>query len=310
VAGTLALLCAAGGVMGQTPSKEGSKPAAIVNGEIITMADLDAALKKNGPMAMPLSEMQRKQEQHIVLGALVQGALMRQFLKQNAPPIDEKELNRQMIDLVAGLKQQGKTLAEFCRELNQTEAQLRANAAAQLQWYAYARQRITEEQLEKCYQENKDLFDQVKVRASEIMFRLPSQCSEGDRAQARAQLAELRRKILNKEIDFAQAAKQYSHGPTKEQGGDLDWFFHLKGPLADLPESVVEAAFALQPEQISEVIDSEWGVHLIKVTGRDPGKPSEFAKVKEGVRQYCIEEMQQSILAQLRKSADIKIILP
>jgi parvulin-like peptidyl-prolyl isomerase len=262
-------------------------------------------------MAIPLPEAERKRMQQLTLDALINEVLMRQFLKQNAPPIDEREVNAHMSDLVAQLRQQGKSLAEFCRELNKTEAEIKADTAAQLQWILYGRQHITDQQVEQFYQENKDMFDKVLVRASEIMLRVPAQAGEPEKAQIRAQLTELRNKILANQLDFAEAAKQYSHGTTKDVGGDLDWFPHirLKGMML-LPESVMETAFSLQPGQVSEVIESEAGLHLIKVTDRKAGQPSDFSKIKEDVRLICIEQMQQIIIAQLRKEARVQINLP
>ena len=304
---TLTILCAAGGAVGQTDNKNGNKPAAVVNDEIITMAQVEAVLKKDGPMAVPMTEATRKQNQQIALDALINEVLMRQFLLKNAPPIDAREVNVQMSGLVAGLKRQGKSLAEFCRERNQTEEQIKADIAAQMQWILFGRQHISDQDVEKFYQENKDMFDKVLVRASEIMLRVPPQANDPDKAQARAQLTEIRNKILANQLDFAQAAKQYSHGITKEEGGDLDWFPHIKGIL---PASILNAAFSMQPGQISDVIESEAGMHLIKVTDRKPGEPSDFNKIKEEVRLICIEEMQQNIIAQLRKEAKVQINLP
>ncbi len=311
MAGALALLCAAGGAVGQTMGADGGKPAAIVNGETISMQTLETVLKQQGPMAVPLTETLRKQQHQVVLDALINDVLMRQFLKQYAPPIDAKELNARMADLAAGLKQQNKTLSDFCRDLNQTEEQIRATLAGKLQWIAYARPHISDQQVEKYYLENKDLFDKVMVHASEIMLRAPNQPGDPDRTRAKAQLAELREKLLANQLDFADAAKQYSQGPTKDAGGDLDWFPHIRGIL---PEELLQAAFTLPAGQISEVIDSDNGVHLLKIVERKAGEASDFGKIKEEVRLVCIEEMQQAILRQLRqdaqKAGQIKILLP
>jgi parvulin-like peptidyl-prolyl isomerase len=305
--GALVLLCAAGGAIGQTASKDGKKTVAVVNGEVITMAELEAILKKDGPMAMPLPEAARKQNQQFALDALISEVLLRQFLKQNVPPIDPREVQARMSDLVAGLKRQGKTLAEFCREMNQSEKQIEEGLAAWLQWNNYARQQVNDQDVEKFYQENKDMFDKVLVRASEIMLRVPPQANEGEKSQVRAQLTDLRNKILANQIDFAQAAKQYSHGITKDEGGDLDWFPHVKGIL---PESFLRVAFSLKPGEISDVVESEAGMHLIKVTDRKPGEPSDFTKIKEEVRLVYIDEMKQALIAQLRKGAKVQINLP
>lgn len=298
--GALALLCAAGSVVGQAP-EAGGKPIAIVNGEPIPKSALDAILKQDGPTPVAVPESQRKQQMQVALNALINEALMRQFLRQKAPPADPKQVEARLSDLMVGLKQQNKTLDDLCRDSKQTPAQIKATIVAILQWQAFARDRVSDQDVEKFYAENKDFFDKVQAHAAEIMLRVTPQAGKEDRERAKAQLTALREKIVSKEIDFAQAAKQYSQGPTREQGGDLDWFPHLKGIL---PESVMHAAFTLPPNQISEVLDSEYGVHLIVVFDRKAGEPSDFNKIKEEVRQFRMEEMQQEILRELRQSAE------
>lgn len=305
--GTLVLLCASGGVFGQVPGAANTKPAASVNGEVISMAELEAALKQDGPMPVALPESVRKQQQQVALAALIDEALLRQFLKQNTPPIEPKELDARMADLAAGLKLQNKTLADFCRERNQSLEQLKGNLAAALQWRAYASSRITDPQVLKYYRDNKDMFDKILVHGAEIMLHVSPQAGQPAREQAKRQLAQLREEIVNKKRDFALTAKEFSQGPTKAQGGDLDWFPHIKGVL---PEPLLQTAFSLQPGQISDVLESELGLHILKVIERKPGEPSDFNKIKEEVRQLCIEEMQQVVLQQLRQSAKIENYLP
>jgi parvulin-like peptidyl-prolyl isomerase len=303
----LALLCAAGN--GQAQKTDANTPAASVNGEIISMGELDAMLKKMGTISVPLPEAQRKQQQQMVLNALIESALLRQFLEKNTPPIDEKEINTHMAGLATHLRQQGRSMGDFCREMNKTEAQVRADIAAVHRWYAYAEKHLTEQDLMMCYQNNKDLFDQIRARVSEILIRVPRQAAPSERELARKQLQELRSKILANQMPFEEAARLFSQSPTKEHGGDLDWLPHLKGGLLPLPDDMVELAFRMQPGQVSDVLECEYGLYLIKVTQRDPGRPSEYAKVKQEVRDLCVEEMKMSILNQQHKTAEIKIFL-
>jgi parvulin-like peptidyl-prolyl isomerase len=311
MAGTLVLLCAARGVVGQSPSSGGGKVVATVNGEDITVAELDALLKRDGPMAVSQPEEVRKKDKQVALDALINETLLRQFLKQNVPSVPDKELDARMADLVVSLKQHKQTLEEFCRDQSKTPKQLRDGVAAVLQWNYYARKNLKDQDLMNYYRENKDWFDKVLVKASEIMLRVPMQGGDSERAKARTQLTELRRKLVEgtPPMDFAAAAKEISQGPTKDRGGDLDYFPYLKG-YGVVPDSVLKTAFKLPPGQISEVIDSEFGVHIIKVVDRKPGEPSDFNKVKEEVRQMCVEGMQQVILQQLRKTAQVKILVP
>lgn len=307
MAGALALLCVPGGAWAQ--KADPNAPAAIVNGEAITKADLDANLKKAGFLQVNLPEAQRKQQQQMVLNAIIEAVLLRQFLEKNAPPVDEKAINAHMAGLASQLRQQGRSFSDFCREMNRTEAQVRADIVAIHRWYAYAEKHVTEQDLGRCYTENKDLFDQIRVRVSEIFIHVPTQAAPSERELARKQLQEIHDKIVANQISFEGAAKQYSQAPSKEQGGDLDFLPHLRGNMLPLPDNIVDIAFRMQPSQVSDVMETEFGLYLIKVTQRDPGRPSEYAKVKQEVRDLCVEEMKMSILNQQRKMAEIRILL-
>ncbi len=307
VTGTLMLLCVAGAAPAQ--KTEANEPAATVNGEVITKGQLEALMRKDGPMAASMPEGQRKNLRMAKLHGLINDVLLRQFLEKNAPPIEEKAIDACMEDLKTYLRQQGKNLIDMCREMSLSEAQMRANFATILRWNVFAEKNVTEQDLEKYYRENKDVFDQVRVRVSEIFLRLPTQVPSSERELARTRLKELREKIVANQITFEDAAKQFSNSPTKDQGGDLDWLPHIKGDFLLLPDNVLDVAFTLQPGQISDVLDSEFGLYLIKTTQRDPGHPSEYSQVKQAVREFCVEEIKSNILMQLRKSADIKILI-
>lgn len=107
--------------------------------------------------------------------------------------------------------------------------------------------------------------EQVHARHILIAVKSSSDSSAGalDKPQARAKAQDLLRRLRAGE-DFATLAKEYSMDPgSKESGGDLGWFG--KGRM--VPE-FEKAAFALQTGQISEVVESSFGFHIIKVEER------------------------------------------
>src|SRR5262249_890387 len=95
--------------------------------------------------------------------------------------------------------------------------------------------------------------------------------------------------------------------PTATQGGDLGTF--PRKMVID--ESIARAAFSLQVGGISDVVQSDYGLHLVTVLERKAAEQSsEFDKIKDVVRDFCTEELRFSMLQQLRKEADIKITMP
>ncbi len=301
--GAVALAWGVWHTMAQTPA--GSKPVAVVNGEAITMADLEIALHQAGPMVVQLPEAQKKQLQAQALGFLIDKTLMKQFLTRNKVPVDTNEVNRKVAEMEAALKKAGKSLQDFCRERSLTVEQLREGVAGDVQWHTYARQHLTEADVEQFYKDSKDFFDKTTVRASHILLRLPATATESERAQARAKLTELRAQILAGKVDFAEAAKAHSQCPTAPKGGDVGFF--LRKWMFD--ESFARAAFALQVGQISDVVESEFGLHLIKLTDRKVGELSDYTKIKDQVAEVCMEDLALHILTQQRKAAKIEVNL-
>lgn len=288
------------------PVRPATKPAAVVDGTTISMAEVENVMKQAGPTATPLTDMQRKQLQLEAVGMLIDDVLMEQFLKQHAPQISVAEVEKKVAELTASLKQQSKSLDDFCKESDQSEAQLRTNILNMLRWAAYVKEHLTEADLQRFYEGSRDFFDRVAVRASHIVLRISSGASPGEREQIRARLQALRQEIVSGKTDFAEAAKKFSQCTSAANGGDVGYF---PRKLA-VEEAFAKAAFALKVGDISNVVETDYGMHLIKVTDRKPGQPSEYAKIKDEVRELCIEEMRLAVVAQQRKTAHIEIYLP
>src|SRR5262245_56036428 len=106
-----------GGTWAQAPSMEG-RPAAVVNGEAITMAEIDAVVKlmpSSGPAPSTpaAADSDHAARQREALEMLVDDVLMRQFLSQHGKRIDPKEVDHKLGELENALKAQKRTLADF-----------------------------------------------------------------------------------------------------------------------------------------------------------------------------------------------------
>jgi parvulin-like peptidyl-prolyl isomerase len=307
--GIVAVLAAGAALAGQTSAQAPAaapKPAAVVNGTSISLAEVDAILKAQGPPPGESTDAKRRQAQMFIVGNLIDDALIQQFLTKNGYKADAADVNKQVSELEDGLKKNGKSLADFCKDTGQSEARLRINAATFIQKSAYIKAHLTDADVKKFYDETRDFFDGNQVRVSHIMVKVAPNATDAERKDLHDRLLALRQQILDAKIAFADAAKKYSHSESASSGGDIG-FFQRKG---DVEESFARAAFKLDVGQISDVVATEFGLHLIKMTEKKPGKPTKFEDVKERAYDCCIFEMWEAILVQQRKAAKIEINLP
>ncbi len=115
----------------------------------------------------------------------------------------------------------------------------------------------------------------------------------------------IRQDVLANRLDFAEAAKRYSDCPSKDKGGDIGPFpykFVVVEPFA-------RAAFAMRKGEVSDIVVTDFGLHLIKVTDRTLGEPTTFESAKDSVREVMAQDMElfQHILADQRKAARIEV---
>ena len=276
---------------------------AIVNGKEITRTELDAVLKKAGPQAIAPTEEQKRQMKQEALALLIDDELMKEFLIKQGPPVDIADVNKQIAELAEGLAKQKKTLDAYLKEQGQSEAQLRTDVTSWLQWNGFVKKNLTDNDVKAYYEESKDFFDRVLVRVSHIVKRVSPDTPQAEREVIAGKLRALRKEILEQKIDFATAAQKNSQCTSAPNGGDIGF---IPRKLA-VEESFAKAAFALKVGEISDVVQDDYGLHLIKVTERKPGTPSEFAKITDQVRELCIEELRMKVLARQRGAAKVEV---
>jgi peptidyl-prolyl cis-trans isomerase C len=295
-------------VCGALPAE--TKPqnvAATVNGEVIRLDEVDAALKRAVPVDAPLTAAQSKRLRAEILDELIDERLLAQFLDRSGPKIPPADIERTMQGLTASLRKRKQTLADHLREIGQTEEQVRAQWTRILQLQKLIDARATDAELRKYFEEHKSAFDNTMVRASHIVVRLGPTATPADRIAAAEKLAKLKESIVRKELDFAAAAKKHSICPSARLGGDLG-FLTRKDSIVD--EAVAAAAFALKVGDVSEPVESEDGLHLVMATERKAGTPTTFERVADRVRDLYAEDVRRSILRKLRSDAAIQISLP
>jgi peptidyl-prolyl cis-trans isomerase C len=288
--------------LGQGPAKA-SKPAALVNGEVIPIEDVEAILKSRPTQYPKPTEAERIELQREALDMLIDDVVQRQFLHKNAPPVRSADVAKKLNELQTSLKTTGQTLEEYCRESGQTEAELRAAIVTMLQRSAFIAANVGDEAVRRYFDQNREFFDQVTVRASHILLRLPPNSPPEQVAAARTKLLALRAQIASGTLDFADAARRHSQCPSGPVGGDIG-YFPRKGMVE---EPFAAAAFALKTGELSDVVQTSYGLHLIRVTDHRAGTPADFKKIEAKVRELAGEDMLLASVARERLSAKIEI---
>ncbi|HKA07787.1 MAG TPA: peptidylprolyl isomerase [Gemmataceae bacterium] len=287
------------------PAIAAEKIAATVNGEPITVAELDAALAQIPAPTTPLSATQKRQQRIDALQILTDDLLVRQFLKQHGPKVEPAEVDRQLAALAASEKAQGKTLEEYLKETGLTVPRIRENFLRMLQLANYVESQATDERLRQYFETNRDLFDKTTVRTSHIVLRAGANASTEERQKATQKLRAIRTELETGKTTFAAAAKAHSQCPSAPNGGDLGYLVRK----FQMDEAYARAAFSLKVGEVSDVIETPAGYHLIWLTDRKPGKPSRYEDVAPDVRDCFEAEFKQNLLAELRKQARIAIYL-
>lgn len=298
------LLAASAVALAQPPAKP--EIAATVNGETIALADVDAVLKHTLPLT-PLTAQQRRQMRVEVLSDMVDDVLVRQFLRKHGPKVDPAEIDAQYKAYGEKLQKDGKSLAAWLKETGQTEAQVKESWTTAMQMTGYVKLNTTEAQLKAYFEANKEHFERVEVKVRHIVIRVNKNAPATERAAAKEKLEALRAEIAAGKVDFAAAAKKHSHCPSAPTGGDIG-FIGRKGGLVD--EAFAKAAFALKPDELSGVVETDFGLHVLQVTERKPGTPTTYDKAATDVLDSYADDFRAELISKLRKEGQIQITVP
>lgn len=164
--------------------------------------------------------------------------------------------------------------------------------------------KISDQDLQKYYDEHKKEYYKDEVKASHILISTQDKngkpLSEEKKKEAKEKAEKLLKQAKSGE-EFSKLAKENSDDPgSAANGGDLGFF--TKGQM--VPE-FEKAAFALKPGQISEIVETDFGYHIIKVTDKvDEQIP--FKDVKESIKTTLLNEKFTTQIQKLIKDSKIE----
>ena len=201
----------------------------------------------------------------------------------------------------------GTTLEAYMAETGTTEAEMREQMAVRKMIMAKAETlaKPTDEEIQAFYSENKEGFSQGEtVTASHILIKVEDTDDAAAKAAKRERLEGLR-KQLAEGADFAELAKANSDCPSASAGGDLGSFG--RGQMVPAFE---DAAFSQSVGSVGEVVETQFGFHLIKVSEHNTAKTLEFDEVKTRISDILYSQKQQDVVKEyvdsLRSKATIE----
>jgi peptidyl-prolyl cis-trans isomerase C len=165
---------------------------------------------------------------------------------------------------------------------NDLKSQIRKGLAIQhLVSEHYAQKvEVTDRETKEYFDKHPELFRRPEnVRASHILIAVDPQGDEASKAGARKKAEEIQA-MLKQGKDFAALAGEFSDCPSSSQGGDLGYF--TRGKMVG---SFEDTAFSLKPGEMSGIVETKFGYHLIKVAEKNPETTVSYEDIEDKIAQ-------------------------
>lgn len=163
---------------------------------------------------------------------------------------------------------------------------------------------VTNDEIKKYYDDNKDDFYIDQVKASHILIKTiddqDKELSDEEKAKAKKKAEEVLAKAKAGE-DFSELAKEYSQDTVSaKNGGDLGFF-----KRGEMVKPFEEAAFSMKVGDISDLVESDFGYHIIKVTDKEDRQKT-FDEVKDTIKETLQEEKYNVQVEKLKEEAKVE----
>lgn len=257
-----------------------------------------------------------------ILNYLIENLLVDQYLTQLKIDVDPKEVDTRFAQIQEEAKKNKQNFQDLLKKLHLTDSDLKKELHAALRWDKFVLKQATDKVLLDYFQKNPAMFDGSQTHARHILV------SAKDDAEGQQKIAAIKKGIedeaakqvtaqpandkiaLEKErtrallAAFAAAAAKESTCPSKKQGGELPWFRRV----GDMVEPFARVSFALQPNQMSDAVKSEFGYHLILAVDRKPGREVKFDDVKPFVAEVYGQRLREAIIAAYKPRSKVEIV--
>jgi peptidyl-prolyl cis-trans isomerase C len=306
-------------VLSSTDTLAESTAAAKVNGVVITQKKYDRVfdtyLQQRGLHVTAIEEPEQyKALKRQVLDSLISQELMwQEAQKKNviATPQQVENAREQIIKALPSrevyrdrLRQTGFTEESYTEDLKK-----RLSASLLIQQEITPTISVSDTEVHEFYAANYERFKTPEqIHARHILIKVKPGANEATKEVARKRINAILAKAKAGE-DFSELAKKYSEGPTGPKGGDLGFF--SRGQMVPPFE---EAAFALKPGEISDVVQTRFGVHIIKIDEHRAAAVVSETDANARIRQYLVQNKIQQAVAEwatkLREQGKVEVLVP
>lgn len=295
----------------------GPDTAASVNGKKIAFAEFEREFEfykqRLGAQGAALPEQYEAQVKAEVLDDMIDRELISQQSLKQGIKIAQEEIDKE-IDEIRQRYSDPQQFENVLAQMRLSETELRSQIAERAAIRAYVNQEIgskitvSDADTKNFFDTHPELFQRPEeVRARHILIKVAADADEKTRAAAHAKIQALKKRADGGE-DFSQLAKDNSEDSSADEGGDLGFF-----PRGRMVEPFETAAFGLQKDQVSDVVETQFGYHLIQVTDRHEARALAYDDVKTRInanlRNEKVGEQLKSHLETLRKDAKIEKFL-
>jgi len=287
---------------------------ALVNGTVITRQELEneviRAKNRMAAQGQPVADGTiEKMDQKILDQLIDMETLLQESQKQKIQITDTS-----VADHLAKFKARfpsAEAYEKALKELNVSETDLKEKTMKGLaiqeliEKQVMSKIEISEADRHGFYDSNPNFFEQPEqVEARHILIKSDPKDDKAQQEKALEKIKEAQQQVKAGE-DFADLTKKYSEGPSGKNGGDLGYFG--RGQMVKPSE---DAAFGLEPDQISDIVKTRFGYHLIMVTGKKAARTIPYEEVKEQIgtqlKQKKTSESIKVYIEKLKKEAKIE----
>ncbi|MGD9210271.1 MAG: peptidylprolyl isomerase [Desulfobacteraceae bacterium] len=279
----------------------------MVNGKPIDKAAYNREMKKleirSERSGNKLSDEDRKKYEADVVDRLITLELLYQESEKKGIKIDSKKVDEQYNMFIKRYPDE-KKFKEFLDRWDVTEEnikfEIKRTTAIQELIKTDVTDKVTvaDKDVKKYYEDNPDKFKAPEeIKASHILIKVdPKKADDAKKNEAKKKLEGIKKRLSEGE-DFAKVAKEVSEGPSNKTGGDLGYITRGK-----MVKPFEDAAFALNKGEVSDIVETQFGYHLIKVFEKKPEKTLEFKEVKDNLtNQLKQQKAQKEIMAYIEK---------